>query len=157
MSNSTFRTYLTAIHLADPIPRRCKFGPECPAPIQLPLFAEVALISSIVATALCVKPRGMLTESQKAKLAVLKSSLPSSAVMRVLAVRFRVMMRSGKADGLDAWLRDAVDSGSCGMRIFARGLQKDLAAVRNSVDDEMVEWPSRRTDVMAFLRLGIAS
>jgi hypothetical protein len=105
------------------------------------------LISSIVAAALCVKPRGMLTESQKAKVAVLKSSLPSFAVMRALAMRFRGMMKSGKADGLDAWLRDAVGSGIYGMQVFARGLRKDLAAVRNErVDDEMVEWPSRRTD-----------
>jgi hypothetical protein len=50
------------------------------------------------------------------KLAVLKSSLPSFAVMRALAMRFRGMMRSGKADGLDAWLRDAVGSGIYGMR-----------------------------------------
>jgi hypothetical protein len=62
------------------------------------------LISSIVAVALCVKPRGMLTKSQKAKVAVLKSSLPSFAVIRALAMRFRGMMKSSKADGLDAWL-----------------------------------------------------
>lgn len=91
------------------------------------------LISSIVAAALCVKPRGMLTESQKTKVAVLKSSLPGFAVMRALAMRFRGMMRSGKADGLDAWLRDAVGSGIYGMRVFARGLQKDLSAVRNAL------------------------
>jgi hypothetical protein len=58
------------------------------------------LISSIVAAALC-KPLGVLTESQKATVAVLKSSLPSFAVMRGLAMRFRGMMKSGKADGLD--------------------------------------------------------
>ncbi len=76
------------------------------------------LISLIVAAALCVKPRGMLTESQKAKVAVLKSSLPSSAATRALAMRFRGMMRSGKADGLEAWLRDAVGSGIYSMRVF---------------------------------------
>ncbi len=91
------------------------------------------LTSSIVAAALCVKPRGMLIESQKAKVAVLKRSLPSFAVMRAPATRFRGMMRSGKTDGLDAWLCDAVGSGIYGMRVFVRGLKKDLVAVRNAL------------------------
>jgi hypothetical protein len=60
----------------------------------------------------------MPTESQKAKVAVLKSPLPSFAAMRSLTMRFRGMMRSGKADGLEAWLRDAVGSGFYGMRVF---------------------------------------
>ena len=100
------------------------------------------LISSIVAAALCVKPRGMLTESQKAKVAVLKSSLPFAA-MRGLAMRFRGMMKSGKADGLDAWLRDAVGSGIYGMRVVARGLRKDLAAVRNALT---TKWSSGQVE-----------
>jgi transposase len=90
-----------------------------------------------------VKPRGMLTESQKAKVAVLKSSLPSFAVMRALAMRFRGMMKSGKAGGLDAWLRDAVGSGIHGMRVFARGLRKDLAAVRNALT---TKWSSGQVE-----------
>jgi transposase len=101
------------------------------------------LISSIVAAALCVKPRRMLSESQQAKVAVLKSSLPSFAVMRALAMRFRGMMRSGNADSLDAWLRDAVGSGIYGMRVFARGLRKDLAAVRNGLT---TKWSSGQVE-----------
>jgi transposase len=101
------------------------------------------LISSIVAAALCVKPRGMLTESQKAKVAVLKSALPSFAVMRALAMRFRGMMRSGQMDGLDAWLRDAAGSGIYGMRVFARGLQRDLVAVQNALT---TKWSSGQVE-----------
>jgi hypothetical protein len=74
-----------------------------------------ALISSIAAAALCVKPRGMPTESQKAKVTMLRSSLPSFAVMRVPAIGFRGMMMSGKADSLCASLRDAVGSGIHGI------------------------------------------
>jgi transposase len=85
----------------------------------------------------------MLTESQQAKVAVLKSSLPSFAVMRALAMRFRGMMRSGNADSLDAWLRDAVGSGIYGMRVFARGLRKDLAAVRNGLT---TKWSSGQVE-----------
>ena len=120
---------------------------ETPGSSQLPVMprdpSTGGLISSIVAAALCVKPRGMLTESQKAKVAVLKSSLPSFAVMRGLAMRFRGMMKSGKADGLDAWLRDAVGSGIYGMRVFARGLRKDLAAVRNALT---TKWSSGQVE-----------
>jgi transposase len=85
----------------------------------------------------------VLTESQQAKVAVLKSSLPSFAVMRALAMRFRGVMRSGKADGLDAWIRDAVGSGIYDMRVFARGLRKDLAAVRNSLT---TKWSSSQVE-----------
>jgi transposase len=52
------------------------------------------------------------------------------------------MMRSGKTDGLDAWLRDAVGSGIYGMRVFARGLQKDWAAVRNA----LTNWSSGQVE-----------
>jgi hypothetical protein len=135
---------------ATPEPRgtpRDAAPPEAPCSSQLPVMprdpSTGGLLSSIVAAALCVKPRGMLTESQKAKVAVLKSSLPSFAVMRALAMRFRGMMRSGKADGLDAWLRDAVGSGIYGMRVFARGLQKDLAAVRNALT---TKWSSGQVE-----------
>jgi hypothetical protein len=38
-----------------------------------------ALISSIAAAALCVKPRGMLTESQQAKVAVIAARLRGDA------------------------------------------------------------------------------
>jgi transposase len=101
------------------------------------------LFSSIVAAALCVKPRGVLTESQQAKVAVLKSSLPSFAVMRALAMRFRGMMRSSKVVGLNAWIRDAVGSGIYGMRVFGRGLKKDLAAVRNALT---TKWSSGQVE-----------
>ena len=127
--------------------------PRNAAPLGTPCYSELpvmprdpstgGLISSIVAAALCVKPRGMLTESQQAKVAVLKSSLPSFAAMRALAMRFRGMMRSGKADGLEAWLRDAVGSGIYGMRVFARGLQKDLVAVRNAL---ATKWSSGQVE-----------
>jgi hypothetical protein len=66
-----------------------------------------------------LKPRGILTESQQAKVAVLKSSLSSFAAMRALEMRFRGMLRSGKIDGLDARLRDGAGSGIYGMRGLA--------------------------------------
>ena len=50
---------------------------------------------------------------------------------------------SGKADGLDAWIRDAAGSGIYGMRVFARGLRKDLAAVRNALT---TKWSSGQVE-----------
>jgi hypothetical protein len=47
------------------------------------------LISPIVASALCVKPRGLLTSYQAAKVDVLKSEWPDFAAMRQLGLRFR--------------------------------------------------------------------
>ncbi len=79
------------------------------------------LISLIVAAALCVDPQGMLTESQPAKVVMLKSSLPGFAVMRALAMRFRGVTGSGKADSLDTCIRDAVASAIYGTRVLARG------------------------------------
>jgi hypothetical protein len=47
------------------------------------------LISPIVAAALCIKPRGLLTSNQAAKVDALKSGWPDFAAMRSLAMRFR--------------------------------------------------------------------
>ena len=46
-------------------------------------------ISPIVAAALCIKPRGLLTANQAAKVDALKRDWPEFAAMRRLAMRFR--------------------------------------------------------------------
>jgi hypothetical protein len=52
------------------------------------------LISPIVAAALCVKPRGLLSDNQAAKVDALKSCWPDFAAIRQLAMRFRGLPRS---------------------------------------------------------------
>ena len=52
-----------------------------------------AVISPIVAAALCIKPRRMLTQHQAEKVDVLKHELPVFACMRSLAMRFRGLLR----------------------------------------------------------------
>jgi hypothetical protein len=52
------------------------------------------LISPIVAAALCVKPRELLSENQAAKANALKSCWSAFAAMRQLAMRFRGLLRS---------------------------------------------------------------
>ena len=65
------------------------------------------LISPIVVAALCMKPHGLLTTGQAAKVAALKSALSEFVTMRWLAMRFRGIPRSKNAKRLDGWLNDA--------------------------------------------------
>ena len=58
-------------------------------------------ISPIVAASLCMTPRGVLTAAQAAKVQALKQASPSFTMMRQLAMRFRGILRSGRAAKLD--------------------------------------------------------
>jgi hypothetical protein len=64
-------------------------------------------ISPIVTAALCIKPRGLLTADQAAKVDALKIDWPEFAAMRRLAMRFRGMLKAKSADKLGIWLKDA--------------------------------------------------
>jgi hypothetical protein len=63
-------------------------------------------ISPIEAAALCIKPRGLLTPNQAAKVDALKKGWPEFATMRRLAMRFRGMLKSKNVGKLGAWLKD---------------------------------------------------
>jgi hypothetical protein len=65
------------------------------------------LISPIVAAGLCIKPRGLLTDNQAAKVDVIKKDWPEFAAMRRLAMRFRGMLKSKSVSKLGIWLKDA--------------------------------------------------
>lgn len=89
----------------------------------------------IVAAALCIKPRGMLTEAQAAKVDRLKEGSAEFAAMRQLAMRFRGLLEGSDAAPLDHWLSDAAGSGIDTIRQFAATLRQDLAAVRNAITE----------------------
>jgi transposase len=91
------------------------------------------LISPIVAASLCIKPRGLLTPGQAAKVDALKSASPDFTAMRGLAMRFRGILRSKDIRELDAWLNDAQQSGIYAMQRFGRTLRRDIDAVRNAL------------------------
>jgi transposase len=93
------------------------------------------LISPIIAAALCIKPRGLLTNEQAAKVDALKSQSQDFAVMRQLAMRFRGLLRSKKAGKLGIWLKDAHHSGLYAMQRFARTLRRDIEAVKDAITD----------------------
>ena len=93
------------------------------------------LVSPIVAAALCIKPRGLLTEPQAAKVNAFKTMSAEFATMRGLAMRFRGILRGTDTEKLDVWLHDADRTGLYGIRRFVRSLRLDLAAVRNAITE----------------------
>jgi hypothetical protein len=56
------------------------------------------LVSPIVAAALCVKPRGLRTDAQAAKVDAFKAISPAFATMRALAMRFRGILGGGDVE-----------------------------------------------------------
>lgn len=93
------------------------------------------LISPIIAAALCIKPRPLLTLRQAAKVAVLKAISPDFVAMRSFAMRFRGIMGSRDLDKLNLWMDDVRHCGIYGMQRFARSLQQDTHAVRNAITE----------------------
>jgi transposase len=92
------------------------------------------VISPVVAAALCLKPRSILTISQARKVDALKQGSPEFALMRGLGMRFRGISRSRDPGKLDSWIDDAVNSGLVAIERFARVLHRDLDAVYNAIE-----------------------
>jgi transposase len=100
-------------------------------------------ISPLTAAALCVKPRGQMTDRQAASVDAVKAGSAEFTTMRRLAMQFRGLLRSGTAERLDAWLRDARASGIYAMQRFAKTIRQDLEAVRNAVSEP---WSNGQTE-----------
>jgi transposase len=101
------------------------------------------LISPIVAAALCIKPRGLLTPGQAVKIDALKRASPDFTAMRRLAMRFRGILRSKDVEKFDNWLNDAQQSGIYAMHRFARTIRRDIDAVRNALTEG---WSNGQTE-----------
>jgi hypothetical protein len=56
-------------------------------------------ISPVVAAALCIKPRGLLTDRQARKVDALKQGSEAFAEMRRLAMRFNGILRGKRSQG----------------------------------------------------------
>jgi Transposase len=120
--------------------------PTPPATVgTLPLDPRTGgVISPIIAAALCIKPRGLLTRRQAEKVDVLKQRLPIFACMRSLALRFRgLRLRANAPDALDDWIRDAMGCGTHAMQKFAAKLRHDIDAVRNAIREP---WSNGQTE-----------
>ena len=78
------------------------------------------VITPIIAAALCIVARALLTAGQKAKIEALKSASPDFTAMRKLAMRFRGVLRNNDIQRLDVWLHEAIQSGIYAMQRFVR-------------------------------------
>ena len=105
--------------------------------------ASGSRISPVVAAAICMKPRPLLTERQVGMLAVLKHEVPGFAVIRRLAIRFQSLLRRRDERKLEPWLTDAKDCGIPAVMNFARALMVDIQAVRNAVIEP---WSNGQTE-----------
>jgi transposase len=108
---------------------------DAPAPPRVRTLDPVTgrQISPVTAAALCVKPRGQMTERQLANLDALKETSRDFGTMRHLAMRLQGLLRSGTVEALEKWLTDARSSDIHGMRRFVRTVRQDLAAITNAV------------------------
>ena len=105
--------------------------------------AAIRIVPPIVAAALCIKPRGLLSAARSTKVDTLKATSSEFATMRQLAMRFRGILRGSDAEPLDGWLSDAARSGIHCMRQFAGTLRQDLAAVQNAIREP---WSNGQTE-----------
>ena len=92
------------------------------------------MVSSVVAAALCIKPRGLLTDSQARKVNALKQGSRAFAIMRGLAMRFNGILRGRSSQALDEWIDDAVDTELTAIMRFASVLRRDIHAVKNAIE-----------------------
>jgi transposase len=100
-------------------------------------------ISPVIAAALCIKPRGMLTAQQARRVDALKRGSQAFATMRSLAMRFNGILRGGRSESLDAWIDDAIDSDLVPIMRFARVLHRDIDAVFNAIE---LPWSNGQTE-----------
>jgi hypothetical protein len=108
-----------------------------PAPLATVAPQELAAptVPPIVAAALCIKPRGLLTEAQAAKVGRLKEISSEFATMRQLAMRFSGLLKGSNPEPLDGWLSEAASSGIHGMPRFAATPRQDLVAFHNAISE----------------------
>jgi transposase len=100
-------------------------------------------ITPIVAASLCIKPGGLLTPNQAAKVDALKTASPEFATMRRLAMWFRGILRSKDLEKFNLWLNDAQQCGIYAMQRFARTVRRDFDAVKNALTEE---WSNGQTE-----------
>jgi transposase len=92
------------------------------------------VISSDVVAALCIKPRGLLTNRQARKVDALKKGSEAFCKMRGLAMRFSGILRSRHPEALDEWIDDAIDTELTAIMRFASVLRRDINAVKNAIE-----------------------
>nr|WP_158529791.1 hypothetical protein [Sinorhizobium meliloti] len=94
------------------------------------------MISSVVDAALCIKPRGMLTDRQARKVNALKQGSTVFAIMRGLAMRFKGVLGSRNSEALAKWIDDAIETeltATCVSPAFCAGILMPSKMQSNSL------------------------
>jgi hypothetical protein len=76
----------------------------------------------------------MLTADQARKVDALKQGSHAFATMRSLAMRFNGVLHAGRAESLEGWTDNAVDSGLIPIMRFARVLRRDTYGLTHFLD-----------------------
>jgi hypothetical protein len=97
--------------------------------------------SSLIAASLLFKPRPHLTPAQAYKVDSFKQVCPNFALMRRMVMEFRNIVRHGRTDALEGWLRKARDSDIYSFGRFAKTLRRDLDAVQNALREPFSNGP----------------
>jgi hypothetical protein len=100
-------------------------------------------ILTIIAAALCMKPRPLLTPRQLAEVQALKDASPDFVAMRQFVIRFRGIMRSGDIADLTTWIDDVRHSSLYAMQRLGWSLRQDLDAAHNAMTEP---WSNGQTE-----------
>ena len=107
------------------------------------IFTSGQTTSQLVAAALCIKPRPLLTARQAEEVEALKPDSPDFAAMRSLAMKFRGILRGSSIEKLDRWTDSVKQSGIYSMKRFAKQICRDIDAVRVAVTET---WSNGQTE-----------
>ena len=94
---------------------------------------EVRPLSARQARWLLLRPREELTATESQQRAWLREACPAAATAVPLLERFRTMVQERRGAELATWIADALSSGVAELRNFAKGLQRDFAAVQGGL------------------------
>ena len=65
---------------------------------------------------------------------MLKNGSPAFATLPSLSRRFTGILRGGRADPLDAWIDNAIESNLISIMLFARTLHREIDAVQSALE-----------------------
>ena len=84
--------------------------------------------------------RDHLTKADAVTVAAIEAGVPTLAEAHAMIMRFQMMIRARADEDLDPWIRDAEKSL---IASFARGVLKDMAAVRAAIKEP---WSNGQTE-----------
>jgi len=90
-------------------------------------------ISSLTASALCMKPSATLNTHQAQVMHILKQRVYGFAEAHHLVLRFQTMLRCGHLHHLSQWIVAAAKSEVYALQRFAKALKRDGDAIRNAI------------------------